>query len=53
VVVEGTYDASKVFKTSRLMVNHSNEYKPPKTDQEFKDMMKKMNADEMPPQAQR
>ncbi len=30
VVVEGTYDSSKVFKSSRLMVNHSNEYKAPK-----------------------
>lgn len=30
VVVEGTFDGSRVFKTSRLMVNHSNEYKPPK-----------------------
>jgi cytochrome c-type biogenesis protein CcmE len=42
VVVEGTYDASKVFRTSRLMVNHSNEYKPPKDDKEFKEMMKNM-----------
>ncbi len=30
VVVEGTFDKSKVFKTNRLMVNHSNEYRPPK-----------------------
>lgn len=29
VVVEGTFDPSQVFKTSRLMVNHSNEYRPP------------------------
>lgn len=43
VVVEGTFDASKVFKTSRLMVNHSNEYKPPKNDQELKQMMKGMS----------
>jgi len=48
VVVEGTYDSSRVFKTSRLMVNHSNEYKPPKTEQEFKEMMKKMNDTEAP-----
>jgi cytochrome c-type biogenesis protein CcmE len=53
VVVEGTYDASKVFKTSRLMVNHSNEYKPPKSEQEFKEMMQKMTPDEMPSQAKR
>lgn len=43
VVVEGTFDASKVFKTSRLMVNHSNEYKPPKNDAELKEMMKGMS----------
>lgn len=51
VVVEGTYDTSKVFKTSRLMVNHSNEYKPPKDEREFKEMMKSLS--ETPPQAKR
>jgi len=51
VVVEGTFDASKVFKTSRLMVNHSNEYKPPRDDKEFKEMMK--NLSDTPQQAQR
>jgi cytochrome c-type biogenesis protein CcmE len=30
VVVEGTYDKSGVFTSNRLMVNHSNEYRPPK-----------------------
>ncbi|AGC45982.1 cytochrome c-type biogenesis protein CcmE [Myxococcus stipitatus DSM 14675] len=30
VVVEGTYDASGVFTSNRLMVNHSNEYRAPK-----------------------
>lgn len=30
VVVEGTFDRSQVFTSSRLMVNHSNEYRPPK-----------------------
>ncbi|MBI3182053.1 MAG: cytochrome c maturation protein CcmE [Myxococcales bacterium] len=30
VVVEGTLDKSQVFKSKRLMVNHSNEYRPPK-----------------------
>jgi cytochrome c-type biogenesis protein CcmE len=30
VVVEGRYDKAGTFKTNRLMVNHSNEYKPPK-----------------------
>lgn len=29
VVVEGTYAADQVFKSSRLMVNHSNEYRAP------------------------
>jgi cytochrome c-type biogenesis protein CcmE len=30
VVVEGTFDRSQTFTSSRLMVNHSNEYRPPK-----------------------
>lgn len=30
VVVEGTYDGSGVFQSNRLMVKHSNEYRPPK-----------------------
>ena len=30
VVVEGTFDAREVFTAQRLMVNHSNEYRPPK-----------------------
>jgi cytochrome c-type biogenesis protein CcmE len=30
VVVEGTFDQSKVFSSNRLMVNHSNEYRAPK-----------------------
>src|SRR6478609_113747 len=30
VVVEGTYDNSGVFSSNRLMVKHSNEYRPPK-----------------------
>ena len=30
VVVEGTFDQSQVFTSNRLMVNHSNEYRPPK-----------------------
>lgn len=36
VVVEGTFDASKVFKTNRLMINHSNEYRPPKPGEDPK-----------------
>lgn len=34
VVVEGTYDQSKVFSSNRLMVNHSNEYRAPKPGEE-------------------
>jgi len=30
VVVEGTFDKSQTFTSSRLMVNHSNEYRSPK-----------------------
>jgi cytochrome c-type biogenesis protein CcmE len=30
VVVEGTFDKGQVFTSHRLMVNHSNEYRPPK-----------------------
>lgn len=29
VVVEGAYSADQVFRTNRLMVNHSNEYRAP------------------------
>jgi cytochrome c-type biogenesis protein CcmE len=29
VVVEGNYSADQVFRTNRLMVNHSNEYRAP------------------------
>ncbi len=49
VVVEGTYDASKVFKTNRLMINHSNEYRPPKEGEDRKDWQKSL----VDPQAQR
>ncbi len=42
VVVEGTYDASKVFKANRLMVNHSNEYKPPAAGEDPKAWMKSL-----------
>ena len=49
VVVEGTYDKSNVFRTTRLMVNHSNEYRPPKAGETQKDWQKSLLADE--PQA--
>ena len=29
VVVEGAYQADQIFRTNRLMVNHSNEYRAP------------------------
>ena len=34
VVVEGTYSPTAVFTSNRLMVNHSNEYRPPKEGEE-------------------
>ena len=40
VVVEGTYDSTQVFKSNRLMVNHSNEYRPPKEGENPKEWKK-------------
>lgn len=37
VVVEGTFDASGVFTSNRLMVNHSNEYRAPKEGEKPRD----------------
>ncbi len=45
VVVEGTYDSSAVFKSTRLMVNHSNEYRPPKPGEDPKEWMKSLEKD--------
>lgn len=42
VVVEGTFDKSQVFTSNRLMVNHSNEYRAPKTDEDVKKMFEEM-----------
>jgi cytochrome c-type biogenesis protein CcmE len=42
VVVEGTFDKSQVFASNRLMVNHSNEYRAPKTDDDVKKMFEDM-----------
>jgi cytochrome c-type biogenesis protein CcmE len=42
VVVEGTFDTSQVFTSNRLMVNHSNEYRAPKTDDDVKKMFEDM-----------
>lgn len=46
VVVEGTFDASQTFQGSRLMVNHSNEYRAPKTDDDVKKMFEEMQKQE-------
>jgi cytochrome c-type biogenesis protein CcmE len=42
VVVEGTFDQTKVFQGSRLMVNHSNEYRAPKSEDDVKKMFEDM-----------
>lgn len=52
VVVEGTFSAASVFRTSRLMVNHSNEYRPP-TAGESPAKWKDSLTEPAPPQAQR
>src|SRR4029453_11152614 len=46
VVVEGTFDQSQVLQGSRLMVNHSNEYRAPKTDDDVKKMFEDMQKQE-------
>ncbi|HYO57878.1 cytochrome c maturation protein CcmE [Archangium sp.] len=46
VVVEGTFDQSQVFQGSRLMVNHSNEYRAPKTDDDVKKMFEELQKQE-------
>ncbi|MGZ3458323.1 MAG: cytochrome c maturation protein CcmE [Archangium sp.] len=46
VVVEGTFDKSQVFQGSRLMVNHSNEYRAPKTDEDVKKMFEELRKQE-------
>jgi cytochrome c-type biogenesis protein CcmE len=51
VVVEGTYDKAAVFHTTRLMVNHSNEYRPPKTGESQQDWQKSLLEEQ--PQAKK
>jgi cytochrome c-type biogenesis protein CcmE len=46
VVVEGTFDKSQVFEGSRLMVNHSNEYRAPKSEDDVKKMFEDMQKQE-------
>ncbi len=48
VVVEGTYDKSGVFKSDRLMVNHSNEYRPPKPGEKVENFGAKTMVDARP-----
>ncbi len=49
VVVEGTYDRSGVFTSKRLMVNHSNEYRPPKPgEKQHEDWKKTVSEAESP-----
>lgn len=44
VVVEGTYAEDKVFRTNRLMVSHSNEYRAPKPGENTKDWQKSLET---------
>ena len=41
VVVEGSYADTGIFRSNRLMVNHSNEYRPPKEGEENTEEWKK------------
>jgi len=49
IVVEGTFDRSQVFTSNRLMVKHSNEYRPPKPGEG--DHWKETLSSESPPSA--
>lgn len=42
VVVEGRFGKDNVFKSTSLMVKHSNEYKPPKAGEKPQEMYKEM-----------
>jgi cytochrome c-type biogenesis protein CcmE len=46
VVVEGTFDRSGVFSSNRLMVKHSNEYRPPKPGEKPSDWQKTLSDSE-------
>ena len=46
VVVEGTLAKGGTFKTNRLMVSHSNEYRPPKPGENTKDWQKSLELAE-------
>lgn len=46
VVVEGTFAKSGTFKSNRLMVSHSNEYRPPKPGENTKEWQKSLDTAE-------
>jgi cytochrome c-type biogenesis protein CcmE len=46
VVVEGTFTKSGTFKSNRLMVSHSNEYRPPKPGEDTKEWQKSLETAE-------
>ncbi|MFN0098446.1 MAG: cytochrome c maturation protein CcmE [Gemmatimonadaceae bacterium] len=48
VVVEGRYGADGIFKSSSLMVKHSNEYRAPVPGQRPQEMYKTLFADSTP-----
>jgi len=48
VVVEGTFDKSGVFTSNRLMVNHSNEYRPPEPGEKPRDWKKTVSESSGP-----
>ncbi len=52
VVVEGTFAKSQVFTSNRLMVNHSNEYRPPKPGESPKDWEKSLEGSTTSAQAE-
>lgn len=45
-VVEGTYEDDGKFHTDRIMVKHSNEYRPPKAGERPEDMYKSLEDDD-------
>jgi cytochrome c-type biogenesis protein CcmE len=47
VVVEGTFNKSQTFTSDRLMVNHSNVYRPPLPGEDLGEWRKKMDGTTM------
>lgn len=46
VVVEGTFTPAGIFTSHRLMVNHSNEYRPPKSGEKPDEWKKSIQGDD-------